>query len=112
MLYNLQEIFSFSLVVMYTQKLAWLEAEADAWFDRNKQDSLTKEQVDEKFGHLLSTFALLPLKHDKSTRILEVGCGQGLLLQLLEKTFNWSTYGLDPIIRPLIIVLLIIKQSS
>ena len=73
---------------MYTQKLAWLEAEADAWFDRNKQDSLTKEQVDEKFGHLLSTFALLPLKHDKSTRILEVGCGQGLLLQLSEKTFN------------------------
>ena len=81
------------------QKSLFLNGEGDALFRRNV-DSYSKNpnnfQTDEK---VVSHFNSLPIPNSKKIKVLEIGCGQGYLLNILKKTKKWEFYGLDPSIE-------------
>ena len=73
------------------QKKAFLEYEADLWFERNKK-SVEKYKVEEDFvPNLLKKYNVSP------ETILEIGCSAGYRLNGLKSLYpNADVYGIDP----------------
>ena len=82
-----------------TQKSFFLNGEGDAFYRRNVEAYATNPnnfQTDEK---VVSYFNSLPIPNNKNIKVLEIGCGQGPLLEIIKKTKNWQFYGVDPSIE-------------
>ena len=75
------------------QRDAFLSGEGDAWFFRNRRTQSFSVPSDDR---LLPTLLELPLDDGPSTRVGEVGCGQGLRLQALAERKGWQVCGIDP----------------
>jgi len=71
-----------------TQKETFLNSEGDQWYSRN-QNSLNNTLSDPIVKTLLN-IELAPI------RVLEIGCSNGMRLNLIEKTFKSECYGIDP----------------
>lgn len=78
------------------QKDAFLNGEGDNWFERNKRPLPTKEKSFSANEHLVKQVLALPIANKKSSKILEIGCGQGNVLYQLQKKKLWDINGLDP----------------
>ena len=78
------------------QKKIFLESEGDAWFERNKQPSAPENyfQNDSILSGLLKIkeSQLLPVK----PKLLEVGCGEGLRLDWMQRQWDFDCHGIDP----------------
>ncbi len=81
-----------------TQKDIFLASEGDAWFDRN-QSALGLSQnvwhgriID--LANSLKSTELLPTT--TRPRVLEVGCANGALMQLLEEQAEVNCWGIEP----------------
>jgi len=81
------------------QKQIFLESEADAWYERNKQnlarvDFATADLVTASIVEIccLPTYS----KSDKKIRILEVGCGEGRRLSWFSENFKAEVFGVEP----------------
>lgn len=78
-----------------SQKDVFLEGEGDAWFERNRKPAANRELPagDPLLVELLG-LSVPPLT--AGTRILEIGCGEGVRLQWLATQRGCDCYGLDP----------------
>ena len=74
------------------QRDTFLSGEADSWFLRNRQALEKRNWASE--DSLLGE--LLKLDLPRSTRILEIGCGDGSRLKELVRVKEWECFGLDP----------------
>ena len=82
-----------------SQKNLFLNGAGDAFFRRNVEayaNNPKNLQTDEK---LISYLNSLPIPNNKNIKVLEIGCGQGYLLNSLKKIKKWEFYGLDPSIE-------------
>ncbi len=71
------------------QKNLFLNTEADAWYNRNKDNlKLVGDPILEACEPIFST--------DTISSILEIGCGNGLRFERLFKSTGAKVYGLDP----------------
>ena len=74
-----------------SQKKAFLEYEADLWFERNKKVVENYKIEDDFVITLLKKYDISPEK------ILEIGCSAGYRLNGLKKLYpNADVYGIDP----------------
>ena len=78
------------------QKEKFLKGEADRWMQRNFKSSQEAIHSWIKNDPLLPMLKEIPLQEDTSTKVLEIGMGQGLRLVELREKKNWDVYGLDP----------------
>lgn len=69
-------------------KAIFLESEADAWFDRNK-NSINEDNFNKMFKSL-EDLKIHPRK------ILEIGCSDGKRSAFLNQKFNAECWGIDP----------------
>ena len=71
----------------------FLNGEGDSWFERNKENS-------SKTSEILNNFKLeilsLPIPNNQEIKVLEIGCGQGRLMNLIQQDRQWQLYGIDP----------------
>lgn len=73
------------------QKSAFINYEADAWFDRNKESLLNYSTDQDKIVTLLKEYRLNP----KS--VLEIGCSAGYRLNGIKKIFTaCDVFGIEP----------------
>ena len=73
------------------QKEAFIEYEADAWFDRNKAYMLNYSKDKDRVISLIEEYHLEP------GNVLEVGCSAGYRLNAIKETFkNSSVFGIEP----------------
>jgi ubiquinone/menaquinone biosynthesis C-methylase UbiE len=75
-----------------TQESAFLNGEANNWFNRNKEGL---RSPDGSIGVNSVTAMLLPFK-DEISRILEIGCSDGSKLRSLCKNLDADAFGIDP----------------
>lgn len=79
------------------QKDVFLESEADAWFDRNRDVLAKRDFEGDLIGCAVSEIYPAVVKEvGKRPSILEIGCGEGRRLEWLSSRFELSTAGLDP----------------
>jgi ubiquinone/menaquinone biosynthesis C-methylase UbiE len=80
------------------QRDAFLESEGDAWFERNTTGA--DAHFDPDSDLLLAEILLLSPEsraaRERSTRILEIGCGDGSRLAWLQENRSYRCFGLDP----------------
>ena len=78
------------------QRQIFLEGEGDSWLQRNEQ--IWTDNVNQwiKKDPLAPLIVNLPLPKGPEISVLEVGCGQGLRLAIMQKEFDWSVRGVDP----------------
>lgn len=73
------------------QKNAFIEYEADAWFDRNKSVLLNYSKDRDRVISLIREYNLNP------KNVLEIGCSAGYRLDGIKSAFeNCSVFGLEP----------------
>jgi SAM-dependent methyltransferase len=81
------------------QKDIFLQSEADAWYERNKE-ALAKRRYseDEPVTAAVSRICELPeyTQEGRRIKILEVGCGEGGRLEWLANSYNAHVAGVDP----------------
>ena len=75
-----------------TQESAFLNGEANNWFNRNKEGL---RSPDGSIGVNSVTAMLLPFK-DEISRMLEIGCSDGSKLRSLCKNLDADAFGIDP----------------
>jgi ubiquinone/menaquinone biosynthesis C-methylase UbiE len=75
-----------------SQESAFLNGEADNWFNRNRQGL---RSPDGSIGVNSVTSMLIPFKNDISS-ILEIGCSDGSKLRSLCKNLDAKGFGIDP----------------
>ena len=76
------------------QKNIFLKSEADAWFDRNKENLSRRNFEDDNIVRAISDIS----KSSSNTmlKILEIGCGGGERLNYISNSINCSVSGVDP----------------
>jgi ubiquinone/menaquinone biosynthesis C-methylase UbiE len=73
------------------QKEAFIEYEADAWFNRNKEHLLNYSKDRDRVISLIKEYKLNP------GNVLEIGCSAGYRLNAIGNTFkNCSVFGVEP----------------
>lgn len=73
------------------QKEAWVEYEADAWFDRNQNYLKTYSEERDRVISLIKEYNLKP------ERVLEIGCSAGYRLNGIKNAFgNCEVHGVEP----------------
>ena len=84
------------VMVRKSQKQMFLESEGDEWYRRNyrTKDDLKKYYTDE--DDLTNMIRTLEIQHGVSTKVLEIGCGQGVRLETLKEERGWDVIGIDP----------------
>jgi ubiquinone/menaquinone biosynthesis C-methylase UbiE len=76
---------------MTEQKEAFLQYEANRWFERNKAVLTTYEATNDKIITLLQDYKISP------QNVLEIGCSAGYRLDGFLRTFNKvKVYGIEP----------------
>lgn len=76
------------------QKDVFLNSEGDAWFERNRQSLAAKVWPDD--DALLGEILALDAAQSRDRRVLEIGCGEGLRLEWLQRTLGWQCFGVEP----------------
>jgi ubiquinone/menaquinone biosynthesis C-methylase UbiE len=76
---------------MSSQKDVFLASEGDAWFRRNEA---ALESYDWTQDPVCKRLAQLEI--NRSTRLLEIGCGDGSRLEHVAKTYGCDVAGIDP----------------
>jgi SAM-dependent methyltransferase len=77
---------------MSVQRDAFLSAEGDAWFARNESALAAR---DWSLDPVCRKVATLPLA-GSSSRVLEIGCGEGSRLQYLSRQLGLQVCGVEP----------------
>ncbi len=81
------------------QRDIFRNGEGDAWLARNIQSSHRKNKKCLEDDPLLPLLNKLNLQKNTTTRLVEVGCGQGLRLKTISDNFGWNVTGLDPSVK-------------
>ena len=76
------------------QKSIFLKSEADAWFDRNKEN-LSKRDFEDDYT-VKAILDISKSSSNKKLKILEIGCGGGERLNYINHSINCSVSGVDP----------------
>lgn len=78
------------------QKEVFLQSEGDAWFNRNRegQAAIKLPDGDPMLREILDVFAINQL--NSSSKILEIGCGEGRRLAWLKETYGAQCFGIEP----------------
>ena len=78
------------------QKKIFLESEGDAWFDRNRKPSAP--QISCRNDTILSGLLKIKESHllPNKSKLLEVGCGEGLRLEWIQQNWDYECHGIDP----------------
>ena len=71
-----------------TQKETFLNSEGNQWYERNKNS--LNNTLSDPIVKALQNIKIAPEK------VLEIGCSNGMRLNLIEKTFKSKCFGIDP----------------
>lgn len=78
------------------QRDVFLESEADAWFDRNHEALANRDvEVDPLYGAVLDIYPKIQ-SEGVTPVILEIGCGEGMRLELFASKLGATVAGIDP----------------
>ena len=78
------------------QREVFLESEGDEWYRRNYQIQDESKQISTYQDELTDMIRGLEMPNGAKTKVLEIGCGQGLRLEKLREERGWDVLGIDP----------------
>ena len=75
---------------MISQKEIFKSGEGDCWFRRNKRNLKQLKNDKDIILKIIKSIELFPKK------VLEIGCSDGVRLEIIRKTYKAECYGIDP----------------
>lgn len=84
------------MAINMRQKDIFLESEADAWYERNREACAKQNFANDPICISILEIHQARHKPDSRLKILEVGCGEGRRLSWLAQQINADVYGIEP----------------